>query len=71
MDVNEFTAVLMDVSGLLTRGSDAARQEARRIHAERERRVAANALAGTDQPVSAAAQATDRIPVRFVSLGVV
>jgi len=64
MNVNEIIAVLLDVSGLVTRGSDAARQEAWRIDAERGRRAATNALAVADHPVAAAAQATDRTPVR-------
>jgi hypothetical protein len=35
--------VICDVAGLVTRGSDSARMEARRMAAERERKTAAHA----------------------------
>ena len=64
-DLNDTFAIMTDVAGLITRGSDVGRQEARRIHAERERGAATNALAVADQPVAAAAQAAERTPVRL------
>ncbi len=62
--MNDITAVMLDVSGLVTRGSDVARIEAQRIAGERGHRAATNALAVADQPVAAAAQAAERTPVR-------
>lgn len=62
--MNDIIAVMLDVSGLITRGSDAARQEARRIDAERGYRADTNALAVADQPFVAAAQAAEPTPVR-------
>ena len=62
--MNDIIAVMLDVAGLVTRGSDVARQEARRIAGERGHRAAAYALAVADQPVAAAVEATDRTPVR-------
>ena len=64
MRFDDIYAILLDVSGLVTRGSDAARIEARRIDAERGRRAATNALAVADQPVAATAQAAERTTVR-------
>ncbi len=61
--MNDIIAVMLDVAGLLTRGSDVARTEARRIAEERGHRAASNALAVADQPVAAAAPATERSPV--------
>ncbi len=63
-DMDDIFAIMLDVAGLVTCGSDAARIEARRIDAERGRRAATNALAVADQPVAAAAQAAERTPVR-------
>lgn len=62
--MNDIVAVMLDVSGLLTRGSDVARTEARRIAGERGHRAATTALAVADRPVAAAAQATERTPMR-------
>jgi len=63
--MNGIFGIMCDVAGLVTRGSDAARIEARRIAAERERRAAAaHAPAVADQPVAAATPATERPPVR-------
>ena len=64
MRFDDIFAIMLDVAGLVTRGSDAARIEARRIDAERGRRADTNALAVADQPVAAAAQAAERTPVR-------
>ena len=57
--------VMCDVAGLVTRGSDAARMEARRMAAERERRSAANTTVVVEQPIAAGASAEPR---RFRSL---
>ena len=46
--------VTCDVAGLVTRGSDPARMEARRMAAERERKTAAHATLVVEQPVTAA-----------------
>ena len=48
--------VICDVAGLVTRGSDAARLETRRMAAERERRAA------VEQPITAATPASERSP---------
>ena len=63
-DMDDSFAIMLDVARLVTCGSDAARIEAQRIAEERGSRAATNALAVADQPVAAAAQATDRTPVR-------
>ena len=63
-DMDDIFAIMLDVAGLVTRGSDAARIEAQRIAGERGSRAATNALAVADQPVAAAAQAAERTPVR-------
>ncbi len=63
-DMDDIFAIMLDVAGLVTRGSDAARIEAQRIAEERGSRAATNALAVADQPVAAAAQAAERTPVR-------
>ena len=52
--------VMCDVAGLVTRGSDAARMEARRMAAERERGSAAPAAAVAERPVAAGTSAGDR-----------
>jgi hypothetical protein len=49
-------AIMLDVAGLVTRGSDAARTEARRIATERARRIAA------DQPDVTVVQAARWMP---------
>jgi len=62
--MDDIFAIMLDVAGLVTRGSDAARIEAQRIAGERGSRAATNAVTVADQPVTAAAQATERTPVR-------
>lgn len=62
LDMDDIFAIMLDVAGLVTRGSDAARIEAQRIAGERGSRAATNALAVADQPVAAAAQAAERTP---------
>jgi len=62
--MDDIIAIMIDVAGLVTRGSDAARIEARRIAEARASRAAANAATSPDRPVAAAAQATERTPVR-------
>jgi hypothetical protein len=54
--------VMCDVAGLVTRGSDAARMETRRMAAERERRAAAHATVVVEQPITAATPASERSP---------
>ena len=58
--------IIRDVAGLVTRGSDAARIEARGIAAQREERAAASGVAGADQSVAAAGgQLLERDPFRL------
>ena len=52
--------VMCDVAGLVTRGSDAARMETRRMAAERERRPVADATVVAEQPITAATSAGER-----------
>ncbi len=52
--------VMCDVAGLVTRGSDAARMETRRMAAERERRSAAHATVVVEQPITAGTSAGGR-----------
>ena len=52
--------VMCDVAGLVTRGSDAARMETRRMAAERESRSAAHAPVVVEQPTTAGASAGER-----------
>ena len=62
--MNDITGVMLNVSRLITSGSDAARQEVRRIAAEREARVATDDPAAADHLLAAVAQATKPTPVR-------
>ena len=63
--MDDIFRIMCDVAGLVTRGSDAARTEAWRVAAERERRAAAApAPAVADQPFAAAAPAIGRSAVR-------
>jgi hypothetical protein len=54
--------VMCDVAGLVTRGSDAARMETRRMGAERERRAAAHATFVAEQSITAGTPASERSP---------
>ena len=54
--------VMCDVAGLVTRSSDAARMETRRMAAEYERRAAAHATVVVEQPITAATPASERSP---------
>ena len=63
--------VMCDVAGLVTRGSDAARMETRRVVAEREHRSAAQATVIAEQPIAAGASAGARIlalPYRWLRI---
>jgi hypothetical protein len=62
--MDDIAAIVLDVTGLVTRGSDAARTEARRIAAKRGRSAAASAAPAADPPLAAAVQATERTTVR-------
>jgi len=63
--MDDIFAIMLDVAGLVTRGSDAARIEARHVAAQRERRAAATyAPAVAEQPVAAAVPAIERTVVR-------
>jgi hypothetical protein len=58
--------IMCDVAGLVTRGSDAARIEARRIAAQREEGAAASGLVEADQSRNAAgAQPAERGAARL------
>ena len=52
--------VMCDVAGLITRGSDAARTEARHMAAERERRSAPQATVVVEQPIAGGPSADER-----------
>jgi len=52
--------VMCDVAGLVTRGSDAARMETRRMAAEREGRSAEHATVVGEQPITAGTSASER-----------
>jgi len=58
--MDPISRVMCDVAGLVTRGSDAARTETRRIAAERERRSAAHGTAVAEQPITAGTSAGER-----------
>ncbi len=60
--MNDIIAALQDVSALVTRGSDVARTEARRMATQREHKAAACQRPLSDQPAAAAAQVIERIP---------
>ena len=62
--MDDVFAIMFDVAGLVTRGSNAPRIEARRIAEERGSRAAVAAAPPPDQPVAATAQTTERPPVR-------
>ncbi len=62
--MDDIAAIVLDVAGFLTRGSDAARIEARRIAAERGRSAAASAVPVADQPLAVPVQSTERTSVR-------
>ena len=63
--MDDIFRIMCDVAGLVTRGSDAAGMEARRIAAQREERAAARGLAGADQPAAAGAQPAEKGAVRL------
>ena len=52
--------VMCDVAGLVTRGSDAARMETRRMAAERERRSAEHVTVAAEQPITTGTSAGER-----------
>ena len=58
--MDPISRVMCDVAGLVTRGSDAARMETRRMADERERRSAAPATVVVEQPIAACAWAGRR-----------
>ena len=51
--MNELFGIMYDVAALVTRGSDRARMEARRIPAECASRVATSAVGAADKPATA------------------
>ena len=57
--------VMCDVAGLVTRGSDAARMEARRMAAERERRPVADATVVVEQPITATSAGERRLALPY------
>ena len=65
--MDDLMAIMLDVSRLVTCGSEAARLEARHqaqcFAAERERRADANGQGSALQPVAADAEATERTPL--------
>jgi hypothetical protein len=61
MTMNDVFDVMVDVSALVTRGSDLARTEARRVAAERERRA--------DEQVRRLADQTALLPASIVAVG--
>jgi hypothetical protein len=64
--MDEIFGIMCDVARLVTRGSDAARIEARRDAAQREERAAARPLTCADQSVAAASvQPIEKDPVRL------
>ena len=65
--------VMCDVAGLVTRGSDAARMETRRMAAEHERGSAAHETAVVEQPIDAGATAGERrftLPYKWLKMAV-
>jgi hypothetical protein len=62
MTLNDVFDVMLDVSALVTRGSDLARTEARRVVAERERRA--------DEQARRLADQTALLPASTVAVGV-
>ena len=62
MTLNDVFDVMLDVSALVTRGSDLARTEARRVVAERERRA--------DEQARRLADQTALLPASIVAVGV-
>jgi hypothetical protein len=52
--------VMCDVAGIVTRGSDAARMETRRMAAERERRSAVHPTVVVEQQITASTSAGKR-----------
>jgi hypothetical protein len=63
--------VMCDVAGLVTRGSDAARMETRRMADERERRSAAHATVVVEQPITAGTSAGERrlaLPYKWLKM---
>jgi hypothetical protein len=61
MTMNDIVGVMLDCSALVTRGSDLARTEARRVVAERERRA--------DEQVRRLADQTALLPASIVAVG--
>jgi hypothetical protein len=61
MTLNDVFAVMLDVSALVTRGSELARTEARRVAAERERPA--------DEQARRAADQTALLPVSIIAVG--
>ena len=59
--MNNIISVLQDVSALVTRGSDIARTEARRMEAQREHKAAECKQSVSDQPAVVAAQVVEHI----------
>ena len=62
--MDDIAAIVLDVAGLVTRGSDTDRIEARRIAEEGRRSAVVSAAPVADPPFAAAVQATERTPVR-------
>jgi hypothetical protein len=63
--------IICDVAGLVTRGSDAARMETRRMAAERERRSAAHATVVVEQPITAGTSVGERrlaLPYKWLKM---
>ena len=63
--------VMCDVAGLVTRGSDAARMEARRMAAEREHRSVTHATAVVEQLITPGTSAGERglsLPYKWLKM---
>jgi hypothetical protein len=62
--MDDIAAIVLDVVGLVTRGSDAARIEAGSIAAERVRSATPRAVPVAGPPLAAVVQATERTSAR-------